>query len=144
MESNKNMSDHGKTTAGSMNKPTASKSEQSNLAGAAPQRAKEIASDVSSGVQNAYDQTAKVMSEAYDKTSEVINRTGEVLTNTYDQTMTYGRENPGKLTLIAFGAGIGIGLLLATGFGGGRGNRTSRFAEPVVNALSAVALEFFR
>ena len=57
--------------------------------------------------------------------------------------MTYGRENPGKLTLIAFGAGIGIGLLLAGSLGGGR-SRTNRIAEPIVGALSQVAMEFFR
>jgi ElaB protein len=94
-----------------------------------------MASEVSSGVQTAYDQTVKAVGEAYDKTSEV-------LTKTYDQTMTYGRDNPGKLTLIAFGAGIGIGVLLASGFGGRRSNR--RFTEPIVNALSEVALQFFR
>jgi hypothetical protein len=55
--------------------------------------------------------------------------------------MTYGRENPGKLTLIAFGAGIGV--LLASGLGSGR-SRNSRFAEPIVTALSQVALQLFR
>lgn len=144
MESNKNVTDksvteQSKTTGAS--RPSASSGHVpsgtggAGQAGSAPQRAREMASDVSSGVQNAYDQTVKAVSEAYDKTSEV-------LTNTYDQTMTYGRENPGKLTLIAFGAGIGIGVLLASGFGGRRSNR--RFTEPVVNALSQVALELFR
>src|SRR5437870_1464783 len=136
MESNKNLTEQGKPTIGSSNKPSAttgqSSTGSSGHASSAPQRARDIASDVSSGVQTAYDQTVKAVSEAYDKTSEV-------LTNTYDQTMTYGRENPGKLTLIAFGAGIGIGVLLASGFGGR--SRTSRFAEPVVNALSQVAME---
>ena len=65
-----------------------------------------------------------------------------MLTDTYDQAMVYGKENPGKLTLIAFGAGIGIGVLVASGLGGRR--RNSRFTEPIVNALSQVALEFFR
>ncbi|MFY9553911.1 MAG: hypothetical protein WAV47_04220 [Blastocatellia bacterium] len=132
MESNKNLSEQGKTTGGS----TAKSSTTGQHAGSAPQRAREIASDVGSGVQTTYDQTVKAVSDAYGKTSEV-------LSTTYDQTMTYGRENPGKLTLIAFGAGIGIGVLLASGFGGGR-SRNSRFAEPVVNALSQVAMEFFR
>ena len=75
------------------------------------------------------------MTDAYGKTSEV-------LSNTYDQAMTYGRENPGKLTLIAFGAGIGIGILLASGMGGR--SRTNRIAEPIVGALSQVAMEFFK
>jgi len=65
------------------------------------------------------------------------------LSNTYDKTVTYGRENPGTMTLIAFGAGIGIGVLLASSLTGGR-SRTNRIAEPIVNALSQVALEFLR
>ncbi|MEK6322279.1 MAG: hypothetical protein AABN33_11400 [Acidobacteriota bacterium] len=139
MESNKNVIEHN-TTGGSANKPSTTTGQSSTgtsgHASTAPQRAREIASDVGSGVQTAYDQTVKAVGEAYEKTSEV-------LTNTYDQTMTYGRENPGKLTMIAFGAGIGIGILLASGFGGGR-SRNSRLAEPIVGALSQVALEFFR
>lgn len=141
MESNKNVTEQSKTTGGSANKPSITSGHTSTgtggvgQTGSAPQRARELASDVSSGVQNAYDQTVKKVGEAYDKTSEV-------LTNTYDQTMTYGRDNPGKLTLIAFGAGIGIGVLLASGLGGRRSN--SRITEPIVNALSQVALAFFR
>ena len=87
------------------------------------------------------------MSDAYEKTSEVLtnayDKTSEVLSNTYDKTMTYGRDNPGTLTLIAFGAGIGIGILLAGTLGGGR-SRTSRIAEPLVGALSQIAMEFLR
>lgn len=139
MESNKNVTEQ-KTTGGSANKPSTTTGQSSTgtsgHASTATQRTREIASDVGSGVQTAYDQTVKAVGEAYEKTSEV-------LTNTYDQTMTYGRDNPGKLTMIAFGAGIGIGILLASGFGGGR-SRNSRIAEPIVGALSQVAMEFFR
>jgi ElaB/YqjD/DUF883 family membrane-anchored ribosome-binding protein len=99
--------------------------------GSAPQRARETNTG---GGQSAYDQTKQTMTDAYGKTTEV-------LSNTYDQAMSYGRDNPGKLTLIAFGAGIAIGLLLA---GSGGRSRTNRIAEPVVNALSQVAMEFFR
>jgi ElaB/YqjD/DUF883 family membrane-anchored ribosome-binding protein len=140
MESNKHDTEQGKTSGGSPSKPSTTTGQSSTgtsgHAGTAPQRAREIASDVGSGVQTAYDQTLKAVSEAYDKTSEVVS-------NTYDQTMSYGKENPGKLTLIAFGAGLGVGLLLASGFGGGR-SRNTRFAEPIVAALSQVALELFR
>jgi ElaB/YqjD/DUF883 family membrane-anchored ribosome-binding protein len=138
MESNKNVTEQSKTTGGTPNKPSTPQSSTgtSGHASSAPQRAREIASDVGSGVQTAYDQTIKAVGEAYEKTSEV-------LTNTIDQTMTYGKENPGKLTMIAFGAGIGIGILLASGLGGGR-SRNSRIAEPIVGALSQVAMEFFR
>ena len=134
MESNKNIPQSKPSTTPGHTSTTTSPS-GAGQASSAPQRARELASEVGSGVQNAYDQTVKAVSDAYEKTSEA-------LTNTYDQTLTYGRENPGKLTLIAFGAGIGIGVLLASGFGGRRSS--NRYTEPIVNALSQVALEFFR
>jgi hypothetical protein len=81
-----------------------------------------------------YDQTKQAATQAYDRAASTIS-------NTYDQAVTYGRDNPGKLTLIAFGAGIGVGLLLA---GGGGRSRTRRYAGPVVNALYDIALGFFR
>ena len=42
---------------------------------------------------------------------------------------------------IAFGVGIGIGMLL---LGSGKRSRMSRYGEPIVNALSNMALEFVR
>jgi ElaB/YqjD/DUF883 family membrane-anchored ribosome-binding protein len=81
----------------------------------------------------AYEQARQGVSQAYDRTAQAV-------TETYDQAMTYGRENPGKITLIAFGAGFGLGLLLA----GSRRSRSTRYAEPLVNALSDIALEYFR
>lgn len=135
MEQNKNLSkEPGKTpsnnpvTANSTTGRTSSSSETGSQAASATQRALDNA-------QTAYEQTRQVVTDAYGKTSEVLG-------NTYDQAMTYGRENPGKLTLIAFGAGIGIGILLASGLGGR--SRTNRIAEPIVGALSQVAMEFFR
>ena len=53
--------------------------------------------------------------------------------------MSYGREHPGKMTIIALGSGFGLGLLLA-----GRRSRMSRYTEPVINALSYIAREFVR
>jgi hypothetical protein len=82
-----------------------------------------------------YDQTKEVVSQAYQKTSQVA-------TDTYQQAMTYGKKNPGTLTLIALGAGIGIGLVLA-GSGSSRG-RTSTLIEPVGKALTRMALAIFR
>jgi ElaB/YqjD/DUF883 family membrane-anchored ribosome-binding protein len=100
-----------------------------NYAATAAQRASE-------GVKSAYEDTRQAVNDAYQKTSETLN-------NTYDQAISYGKDNPGKLTLIAFGAGIGIGVLLASNVGRGR-SRSSRVAEPIVNALSQVAMEFLR
>lgn len=123
-------------TGGTGSTGSSQQSSQSNLTtGSAPQRAREQASNLANRGAEVYDQTKHAVSNAYDKTSEV-------LTDTYDQAMTYGRQNPGKLTLIAFGAGIAIGLLLSSGRSSR--SRTERIAEPVVDALSRVALEFLR
>jgi len=104
-------------------------SDVSNMAASATQRARE-------GVQTAYEETKQVVTDAYEKTTET-------LSNTYDQAMIYGKSNPGKLTLIAFGAGIGFGVLLASGLTGGR-RRASRIGEPIIAALSQVAIELLR
>jgi ElaB/YqjD/DUF883 family membrane-anchored ribosome-binding protein len=131
-------SQSGRTTTGSSATSTGATGATSNpnvTTGSATQRAREQASHLTERGSEVLDQTKQAVSQAYGKTSEV-------LTDTYDQAMSYGRQNPGKLTLIAFGAGIAIGMLLSSG--GRRGSRTERIAEPVVDALSRVALEFFR
>ena len=135
MESNKNVNEGTSTNRPASKGPTLGGSTPPTAS--APQKAREMASEVGGRMEAAVDQTKRAVTDAYDKTSEV-------LTSTYNQTMDYGRENPGKLTLIAFGAGIGIGILLASGLGTGRTTRTSRIAEPVVGALSQIAMEFFR
>ena len=82
----------------------------------------------------AYGQAEQAVSDVYDKTARKVSET-------YDKAKSYGNENPGKTILIAVGVGIGIGLFL-----GARSHRsrTSRFGQPVVNALSDIALELFR
>lgn len=55
--------------------------------------------------------------------------------------LKYGRENPGKTTLIALGAGLGAGLFFLRP--GSFRSRSSRYAKPIVNALYVVAREFF-
>jgi len=97
-------------------------------------RAAEAGAQLKDRASEAYDQTKQAVGQAYDKTSQAVS-------STYDQAMTFGREHPGQLTLIAFGAGIGIGILLASG---GSRRRTGRYAQPAISALSEIALEFFR
>lgn len=82
----------------------------------------------------AFDETKRAMGQAYDQSARAL---GE----TYDQAIDYGRQNPGKAALIAFGVGVGIGMLL---LGSTRRSRISRYGEPVVNALSNMAMEFVR
>ena len=86
--------------------------------------------------------TTDTIQQAKQAATDVYNRASQGLSDSYTQALDYGRENPGKMALIAFGAGIGIGLLLANGFG--TSNRTDRIMPPVMNALSAIASEFLR
>jgi ElaB/YqjD/DUF883 family membrane-anchored ribosome-binding protein len=82
----------------------------------------------------AYGQAEQAVSDVYDKTAQKV---GE----TYEKAKSYSNENPGKTILITLGVGIGLGLLLGAS---SHRSRTSRIAQPVVNALSDIALEFFR
>jgi len=64
------------------------------------------------------------------------------LYKTWEQAMNYSRENPGKSTLIAFGVGVGLGLLMVNGFT--TRSRSRRIVPPLMNALSEIASELFR
>jgi ElaB/YqjD/DUF883 family membrane-anchored ribosome-binding protein len=81
-----------------------------------------------------YGQAEQAVSAAYEKTTQAVSET-------YGKVKSYSSENPGKTILIALGIGVGLGFLLGAS---SRRSRTGRFAEPVVNALSDIALEFFR
>jgi ElaB/YqjD/DUF883 family membrane-anchored ribosome-binding protein len=81
-----------------------------------------------------YGQAEQAVSVGYDKTAQAVSET-------YEQAKSYSSENPGKTILIALGIGVGLGFLLGAS---SRRSRTGRFAQPVVNALSDIALEFFR
>ena len=81
-----------------------------------------------------YAQAEQAVSDVYDKTAQTVSET-------YGQAKNYSSENPGKSILIALGIGVGLGFLLGAS---SRHSRTGRFAKPVVNALSDIALEIFR
>jgi ElaB/YqjD/DUF883 family membrane-anchored ribosome-binding protein len=82
----------------------------------------------------AYGQAEEAVRDAYDKTSEKVSET-------YGKAKSYSSDNPGKTILIALGIGLGLGLLLGAST---RRSHNGRYARPVVNALSDIALEFFR
>jgi len=88
------------------------------------------------------DQAREQFGEAYDRASEVYDRASREMAKTWDQALDYGRKNPATATLIAFGAGVGFGLLIANGMN--TRSRTQRLVPPVMNALSEIAAELFR
>jgi ElaB/YqjD/DUF883 family membrane-anchored ribosome-binding protein len=87
----------------------------------------------------------KDSADAYERAEQAVNETVDTTTQkvgeTYEKAKNFSNENPGKTIFIALGIGIGLGLLLSNGSGR---SRTSRIAEPVVNALSDIAREFIR
>ena len=98
-------------------------------AGATPQGILERGTEV-------YGEAEQAVSDAYDKTAQKVSQT-------YEQAKSYSTENPGKTILIALVIGVGLGLLLGAS-SNSRRSRTGRYAQPVVNALSELAQEYFR
>jgi ElaB/YqjD/DUF883 family membrane-anchored ribosome-binding protein len=92
------------------------------------------ARDTTNQGSKSFDETKEAMRRAYESSARSIG-------HTYDQALEYSRHNPGKTALIAFGIGVGVGMLL---LGSGRRSRVSRYGEPIVNALSNMAMEFIR
>ena len=95
----------------------------------------------SATAQGILERGAEVYGQAEQAVSDVYDKTAQAVSETYEQAKSYSTENPGKTILIALGIGVGLGFLLGAS---SRHSRTGRFAQPVVNALSDIALEFFR
>jgi len=91
-----------------------------------------IPEDVMESGAEMYAKTQQAAGEAYDKTARVMS-------DTYDQAKIYGRENPEKIALIAFGVGFGLGILFCS-----RQSRATRSAQAVVDAVYDVAVSFLR
>jgi ElaB/YqjD/DUF883 family membrane-anchored ribosome-binding protein len=89
-----------------------------------------------------YDAAAEKLGQAKQKAGEMYDRVNQSFNDKYDKAVYYGRENPGKTTLIALGVGVGLGLLIGTT---ARNSRRSRggIVEPVINALSTLATDLF-
>jgi ElaB/YqjD/DUF883 family membrane-anchored ribosome-binding protein len=92
--------------------------------------------------QSSLEHGAEVDEQAHETVSEVYDKTAQVVSQTYEKAKSFGSKNPGKAILVALGIGVGLGFLL--GASSRRSGISGRFARPVVNALSDVALEFFR
>lgn len=86
---------------------------------------------------------AEMIDRAKRKVGEVYDQANKSLNEQYEKAMDFGLENPGKTALIAFGVGVGVGLLVAGGFNARR-SRRHRMVEPVRNALSTLAHKLFR
>jgi hypothetical protein len=85
---------------------------------------------------------AETAGQAKRKAGRIYSQASKSLNEQSGRVIDYGRKNPGKATLIAFGVGVGVGLIVAGGFKARR--RRSRLVEPVMSALSALAYNMVR
>jgi hypothetical protein len=88
------------------------------------------------------ERAAEMADQVKRKAGRVYNQAGRSLNEQYGRVIDYGRENPGKATLIAFSVGVGVGLIVAGSFKARR--RRSHLVEPVMSALSALAYNMIR
>jgi len=148
MENKKKTQDQGNTGTGNQGNQS-SQGNQSNQGTATAARTAEDKTQHNqqskpNGESNFAAGATEVVDQAKQAVTDVYNRASKGLSESYTQAVDYGRENPGTTTLIAFGAGIGIGLLLAGSVSSSRNSRTSRILPPVMNALTEIAREVFR
>ena len=92
----------------------------SEAAHAVRKHAEAVADNVSDAAhavrEHVEERGAEVISQAKQKVSEVYNQANKNVGEQYEKAVDYGRENPGITTLLAFGVGVGVGLLLVSGF----------------------------
>jgi len=96
---------------------------------------------VGAAAQNILERGSEAYGKAEQTASDVYNKTSQKVSETYEKAKKYSNENPGTTILIALGIGVGLGILLGAS---SRQSRTSRIAQPVINALSDIAHELFR
>lgn len=109
--------------------------------GAATQASRDRQSELSATYRDAEARVSETMNQASQVASEAWNRASSTVSNTYEHTLDYGRDNPGRVILIAFGAGVAVGLLLSST--APSRSRGQRIVPPVMNALSEIARELF-
>ena len=147
METTHKTSEQGKTSGGSSESGRtgyAVKEAKKTEPGTEPgfvETAGKIADQAKSAVSQAYDEASKGLNRTYEQAKEYSREATEGLNRGYEQAKEYGRQNPVNAALIAFGAGVGLGLLIAGAFRTRGGNR--RFVRPVMNAITEIAAEIF-
>jgi ElaB protein len=123
--------------------PTQNQPQTFKPAGTAAARASEAGQKLADKVDDAAHSVREQVDQAKQKVSEVYDQANKTVSEQYDKALDYSRENPGKTTLIAFGIGVGVGVLLVGNFTGSR-SRRRRVVEPVLSAVSTLARELFQ
>ena len=98
--------------------------------------------DLNSATDQLSDAAAEKLGQAKQKVGEIYDQVNKTVNDQYSKAVDYSRDNPGKTTLIAFGVGVGVGLLIVGNIRSSHRSR-SRVVAPVVHALSTLANDLF-
>jgi ElaB/YqjD/DUF883 family membrane-anchored ribosome-binding protein len=138
METTKSAQESGKTSGyGTATTSKKSDGPSSEIAGSSSETAGSILSAQIERGEKIVNEVKETVTDAYDRTARGLN-------DGYSRAVDYGRSNPGKASLIIFGAGLGVGLLLANSVNSGSRSRRGRIVTPVMNALTDIATQLFR
>jgi ElaB/YqjD/DUF883 family membrane-anchored ribosome-binding protein len=95
--------------------------------------------------QKAKERVSEMAGQARESINQAYTRASRGMNETWEQAMDYSKDHPATATLVAFGAGVGVGLFIAGSRGGLQSrSRTRRTAPSVMNVISGIAREFFR
>jgi ElaB/YqjD/DUF883 family membrane-anchored ribosome-binding protein len=97
--------------------------------------------DVQAGAQTAMETGKDVYDKAQHMAQEGYHKTSQAVSGAYESAVSYGRENPATMTLIALGIGLGVGLLLGAGL---RRPRQGSFTTPIVDAVYDMVNDYLR
>jgi ElaB/YqjD/DUF883 family membrane-anchored ribosome-binding protein len=104
------------------------------------ERADRMTDEAARKAQDLKERASEAVGSAKERASETYDRTRDALNRSYDRALDYGRQNPGSAILMGFGAGIGVGLLLA---GSAAGRRRSGLLPSVATSLADIVYEVF-
>jgi ElaB/YqjD/DUF883 family membrane-anchored ribosome-binding protein len=104
------------------------------------ERADRLADEAARKAQDLKDRASEAAASAKERAAETYDRTRDALNRSYDRALDYGRQNPGSAILMGFGAGIGVGLLLA---GSAASRRRSGLLPSVATSLADIVYEVF-
>jgi ElaB/YqjD/DUF883 family membrane-anchored ribosome-binding protein len=98
-------------------KPSEAATATVRAASAPSQRVADKMSDAAHDVlEHIEERGAEIIDQAKQKAGAAYEQANQRVSEQYEKALDYGRENPGITALLAFGLGVGVGLLLVGSF----------------------------
>lgn len=98
-------------------KPNDAASATARAASATGQRVADKVSEAAHDVlEHIEERGAEIIDQAKQKAGAAYEQAHQRVNEQYEKALDYGRENPGITALLAFGLGVGVGLLLVGSF----------------------------